>query len=130
VGPSDSGDPIGRTWLQTLAAGLLALGGGLTILYAGLVPIPPFSDVPVPLANQAIGLVSLAAAAGVFMRQAWGRALGILVAAAGVTLTVLLRISSQAPVSGPLDILVSLTLGVAPDVIILWVLLLRWPSRP
>ncbi len=64
----------GRTRLQVLAAGLLALGGVQTILYAGMLPLPPFSVVPDPLWWQAFGVIELAAAVGVFGRQVWGRA--------------------------------------------------------
>jgi hypothetical protein len=52
----------GRTRLQTLAAGLLAWGGAAAIFYAGFLPLPPFSDVPIPLVWQVLGIVGLAAA--------------------------------------------------------------------
>lgn len=123
-----SGPVLPRTRLQVLAAGLLALGGGLAILYAGFLPIPPFSDVPVPPAMQAFGVVGLAAAIGVFRRQAWGRALGVAVVVADLALAGF-RVAAQAPGSSQLNVVVSLALSVVPDVIVLWVLLRRWPAR-
>lgn len=117
-----------RTRLQTLAAGLLALSGVVAILYAGFLPIPPFSDVPVPLAMQALGVVGLAAAVGVFLRQAWGRALAVAVVAIDVALAVF-RASAQPSGSSPLNVFVDLAIGVVLEVIVLWVLLRRWPKQ-
>ena len=117
-----------RTRLQVLAAGLLALGGAAAILYAGFLPIPPFSDVPVPRAWQAFGVVGLAAALGVFLRQAWGRALGVVVVVVDIALAIF-RVAAQAAGSSPLNAFIGLALAVGLDMIVLWVLLRRWPAR-
>jgi uncharacterized membrane protein (DUF2068 family) len=117
----------GRTRLQVLAAGLLALGGVLTILYAGMLPFPPFSDGPVPLWWQVFGVIELAAAVGVFGQQGWGRALGVVVAAMSLPLAVLLQ-ALPAPGSSPANV-AGLVLDVSLNVIVLWVLLRRWPAR-
>lgn len=114
----------GRTRLRTLAAGILGLGGLAAILYAGLLPIPPFSTVPVPLAWQLLGVLGLAAAVGVFRGQAWGRVLGIGVVAMDLTLMALRAPSSSLP-----DALVSVAFSGLLDVVVLWVLLRRWQAR-
>lgn len=115
----------GRSRLQTLVAGILALGGGAAILYAGLLPIPPFSSVPVPLAWQVLGVTGLVAAVGVFRGQAWGRALGVSVVAIDLALLVL-----RAVASSPLDISLNTIFSGVLDVFVLWVLLRRWSARP
>jgi uncharacterized membrane protein (DUF2068 family) len=117
----------GRTRLQVLAAGLLALGGVLTILDAGMLPLPPFGNVPVPLWWQVFGVIELAAAVGVSGRQAWGRALGVVVAAVSLPLAVLLE-APRATGSSPANV-VGLVLDVLLNVVVLWVLLRRWPAR-
>ena len=117
----------GRTWLQTLAAGLLAWGGAAAIVYAGFLPLPPFSDVPIPLVWQVLGIVGLAAAVGVFLGQAWSQALGVGVAAIDLAL-LLFRVAAQASRSGPLEVLATLTVGVVLNGVVLWVLLRRWPA--
>lgn len=133
-GSASCASSTGRTRLQTLVAGLLALGGGTAILYAGFLPIPPFSDVPVPLAWQVFGVIGLAAAVGVFRQQAWGRVLGVVVVAMRVAVAMslplaVLILAPRAPRSGPLELFVSLALSVVPDVFVLWVLLRRWRAR-
>jgi hypothetical protein len=115
----------GRTRFQTLAAGLLALGSGLEILYAGFVPIPPFSHVPVPLASGLFGIVGLAAAIGIFGGRAWGRALGVGVVAIDLALLGFLMPIGNAP-----GMIASVAFRGVPDGFILWVLLRRWPARP
>ena len=120
AGHSDNG----RTRLRILAAGILALGGGAAILYAGFLPIPPFSTVPVPLAWQLLGVAELAAGFGVFRGQAWGRALGIGVAAIDLTLAVFRAAGSSLP-----DMLVGVAFSGALDVVVLWVLVRRWRAR-
>jgi hypothetical protein len=117
-----------RTRLTTFAATLLAFGGGLAILYAGFLSIPPFSDVPVPLAMQALGVVGLAAAVGVFLRQAWGRALGVAVVVIDLALAVL-RVAAQASGPNALNVFADLAMSVVLPVIVSWVLLRRWPKQ-
>ncbi len=101
---------------------------GCGILYAGFVPIPPFSDVPVPPALQVFGLAELAAAVGVFVGQTWGRALGVGVVALDLALSAF-RVTADVPAQGPLNALVGAAFSGLPDLIVLWVLLLRWPRR-
>jgi hypothetical protein len=81
-----------RSRLQALAAFFPGLGGGLTIPYAGLPPVPPLSSHPVPVARQELGVAGLAAAVGVFRRLAWGRWLGVIV----VVIDLLLALSRAA----------------------------------
>jgi hypothetical protein len=90
-------------------------------------PLPPFSDVPIPLAWQVFGIVGLAAAVGVFLGLAWGQALGASVAAIDLAL-LLFRVAAQASGSGPLEVLASLAVGVVLDRVVLWVLLRRLPA--
>ena len=54
-------ESTGRKWPQTLAAALLVWNGVGAILYAGIVSLPPFSAVPVPLVAQVLGIATLAA---------------------------------------------------------------------
>jgi hypothetical protein len=120
----------GRTRPQAVAAGILAYDGAVAIFYAGFLPFTPFSDVPVPLAMSALGVASLAAAAGVFRGQAWGRALGVGLTIAGLAQGVL-RFADQAPRSGSLpEALAYLVVNVAIGGCLLWLLLRRWPKRP
>ena len=119
----------GRTRLQMLAAGLLAWTGVVAILYAPFLPLPPLGEGPVPLAWQVLGIAELAAAVGVFLGRAWGRALGV-----GVVLVSLgvglLSAAAEAPRRVPLEFLASVTLDVVLAGVILWVLLRRWPRHP
>lgn len=117
-----------RTRLLTLAAALLALTGATKIVYSGFLPLPPFSDAPVPLAWQAIGVVELVAAFGVFRVQAWGRVLGVVMVAVGLALAVALA-AAQLARSSPAAELASLAVSGAYAGVVLWVLLRRWPPR-
>ncbi len=116
---------------QILAAAILALGGGLTILYAGFMPFPPFSDTPVPLLWWVFGILGLVAGGGVLLGRPWGRALGLGVISVDLVLLVL-RMMAQVPVLDPPDLLanvtVSIVLTAVPDLIVVWVLLRRWPE--
>ena len=114
----------GGTRLRTLAAVILALGGGAAILYAGLLPIPPFSDVPAPLAWQLLGVMGLVAAVGVFQGRPWGRALGI-----GVTGLDLTLIVFRVATASPPDTVMSLVFSGGLDAVVLWVLVRRWRAR-
>jgi uncharacterized membrane protein (DUF2068 family) len=118
----------GRTYPQTLAAALLVWNGVGAILYAGIVPLPPFSAVPVPLVAQVLGIATLAAAVGVFRVQAWGRVLAVGLTTLGLALEVL-RLVDQVPRSiSPLEV-VRFFAGVGYSVLLLWLLLRRWPQR-
>jgi hypothetical protein len=118
----------GRTWPLTIVAGLLALAGASSIVYGGFLPMPPVSDVPMPLAWQVFGVMELAAAVGVFRLQAWGRGLGLFVATVGLVETIFLAVT-RVPTSSPLGMTVDVVLSGAYAGSILWVLLRRWPAR-
>jgi hypothetical protein len=119
-----------RRWPQTLAAAFLAWNGVVAILYAGLVSLPPFSDVPVPLVSQALGIVTLAAAVGVFLGRAWGRLLGVGLTILGMVLEVLRVMDQAARSSSPLELLPFVAVSLAFSGIVLWLLLRRWPTSP
>ncbi len=119
----------GRRWPQTLAAALLVWNGVGAILYAGLVSLPPFSAVPVPLVAQVLGIATLAAAVGVFRVQAWGRVLAVGLTTLGLALEVL-RLVDQVPrSSSPLEVVGFFAVSVGYSVLVLWLLLRRWPQR-
>ena len=119
----------GRKWPQTLAAALLVWNGAGAILYAGIVSLPPFSAVPVPLVAQVLGIATLAAAVGVFRVQAWGRVLAVGLTTLGLALEVL-RLVDQVPrSSSPLEVVGFFAVSVGYSVLVLWLLLRRWPQR-
>ncbi len=119
----------GRKWPQTLAAALLVWNGLGAILYAGIVSLPPFSAVPVPLVAQVLGIATLAAAAGVFRVQAWGRVLAVGLTTLGLALEVF-RLVDQVPrSSSPLEVVGFFAVSVGYSVLVLWLLLRRWPQR-
>jgi hypothetical protein len=123
--PDVMGD-AGSGRLLDVAALLIGLAGTVSILYAGFLAIPPFSDVPVPLVWQAYGGVALVGAVGVARRRTWGRALGILVTATGLGLA-LLRQGSEFGRSASPAALLDLGITVALDLAVVWVLSRRWP---
>jgi hypothetical protein len=119
----------GRTRWQVLAAGLLAWTGVVAIFYAPFLPLPPLGEGPVPLAWQVLGVAELAAAAGVFLGQAWGRTLGVGVVVVSLGFG-LLSAAAEAPRRVPMEFIASVALDVVLAGVILWVLLRRWPHRP
>ena len=118
----------GRTRLQVLAAGILAVGGGSAIFYAGLLPLPPISDRPVPLAWLGYGVLGLAAGVGVFTGRPWGRALGVAVAAVAIVLAVF-RAGATGPGSSLVGLIAGSALSAILDIVVLWVLLRHWPAH-
>ena len=126
--------PVRRSRLLVAAAGLAAFSGAATILYAGVMPIPPFSDQPVPPAMNALGIAELAAAVGIYLRQAWGRVLGVGTTLIGsvIAIAATARIVSAGTMD-PIPMLVTVALDVVLSIVlkgfVLWVLLRRWPSR-
>ncbi len=127
--PLETPNVPARTRLLMVVAAYVALSGAISIVYAGFVPIPPFSDVPVPLVGQVLGTIALVAAIGVFRQQAWGRTLGVLIVAAGLGLAVL-RVASVASATSPLYAVLTIAVDIGLSVFVLWVLVRRWPSRP
>jgi hypothetical protein len=115
----------GKSRLIEAVAWFLALGGGLAILYAGFLPIPPFSETPVPPVMEVYGVAGLAAAAGVGLRRTWGRALGVFVQVIGL-LFYALRLANTGPGLGTAD-LPAAAITTALNVAALWVLIRRWP---
>jgi hypothetical protein len=113
-----------RTRWQTLAAGLLAWNGAVAIFYAGLVPLPPVSTTPVPLVGQVLGVATLIAAAGVARRMAWARMLGVGLTLIGLAGEVA-RVADPATRYPP-----GFVVGTVIGVLLLWLLLRRWPRDP
>jgi hypothetical protein len=72
---------VGTTLGQRLVVVWLVLTGVSALLYSDLVALPPLSEQPVPLVWRVLGAVTLAAAFGVLRGAAWGRLVGIVVAA-------------------------------------------------
>ncbi len=122
---------IRPTRSQMLAAAILALGGGLTILYADFMPFPPFSDAPVPLLWRGFGILGLVAAGGVLLGRLWGRAIGLGVMTVDLVLLVF-RMMAQVPALDALDLLANVTVSIVvtavPDLFVVWLLLRRWPK--
>ena len=94
-------------------------------------PFPPFSDAPVPLLWWVFGILELVAAGGVLLGRSWGRAIGLGVITVDLVLLVF-RLMTRVPVLDPLDLLanviVSIVATAVPDLIVLWILLRRWPK--
>lgn len=118
--------PRKRSWPRILVAAALAISGLSAIVYAGFLPLSPFSDVPVPIAWQVFGAAEVIAAVGVYLGRAWGRWLGVVV----IVITILLAtFRALFAIAGPDPALElgSYVVGIIIDVLILWWLLRRWP---
>ena len=110
-----------------LVAAALAISGAGAILYAGILPMPPFTDQPALLAWQAFGVAEVLAAIGVYFGRAWGRWLAVVV----IVITMLLNIARAVGEFGGPDQtvwLVTFVVGITLDVLILWWLASRWPG--
>jgi hypothetical protein len=118
-----------------IVAILIGLDGLLGILYSGFLPLlPPIANLPEPLVSSAIGLVGLVAAVGVWRWQTWGRWLGIAITLWSVVRTIgaIAILGGMAPAGAATvtpDPLLDVILPLTIDVIILAVLVARWP-RP
>ncbi len=123
------GSNFRRTRLQALAAVLLALGGAQAILYAGFIPVPPLSDVPLPLLMQALGIAGVITAVGVYLHQPWGRWLGVAVTVTSLALALGRATSSTSALGTPLGF-AGYAIDVAFGGLVLWVLLRRWGPPP
>lgn len=126
--------PVRRSRLLVATAGLVAFSAATTILYAGIMPIPPFSDQPVPPAMNALGIAGLAAAVGIYLRQAWGRILGAGTTLIGSAIAIAATIRTvSAGTMDPIPMLATVVLDVVLSIalkgFVLWVLVFRWPSR-
>ncbi len=122
---SDNRSAVSLKRMHVVAAALLALSGAQAIVYAGLLPLAPFSDVPVPIVWQLFGIASLLAAVGVYLGRTWGRWLGVVVVVITLALDGL-PTAADVTASGSAIPLLVLAVGVAIQVVILWVLLRRW----
>lgn len=134
VGRPTGKPPVRRSRLLVAAAGLVAFSSAATILYAGIIPIPPFSDQPVPPAMNAFGIAGLTAAVGIYLRQAWGRVLGVGTTLIGSAIGILATVRTVSTgTMDPIPLLVMVALSVAlsigPAGFVLWVLVRRWPTR-
>jgi hypothetical protein len=123
---------VGATPGQRLLTILLVLSGLYDILYAGLSPLPPLSELPVPPVWWAISVTTLVAAFGVLRTAHWGRLLAIVV----VTFWLVYPIWSEAYWMRGTDLLrwlaqplwLSLVISVGVSSLALWWLVKRWPS--
>jgi hypothetical protein len=121
-----SPDPTARSspWI-ILAGAILAFEGLSVLVYAGFLRAPfDGMTVTLPFLGQAavlwlaLGVLDLVAAAGVYRRRAWGRALGIASA--------LLSIGTNALLIGSVDL--ALVPGLVLPVAVLFALGRRWPA--
>ena len=81
-----------------LVAAALAISGGRAILYAGFLPMPPFTDQPALLAWQAFGVAEVLAAIGVYFGRAWGRWLAVVVIVITMFLNTARAIGDRGPI--------------------------------
>jgi hypothetical protein len=124
-----------------LAAAILVLTGLGAIVYGPFLLVPEWMSarlsIPVlgapPVALVVLGLVSIAAGVGVFRIRTWGRALGVGAAIAGLASTAWWSLHAETPGGSLPDQLAALLarawLGTLLALIVLFVLLRRWP-RP
>lgn len=126
---TDTPTPRSRSWPRILVAAALAISGASAILYAGLLPLYPFSEHPVPIVWMTFGAVELVAAVGVFLLREWGRWLAVAVIVVTLVLT---GIRAAYAGAGP-DLVFeigSFLVSLIIDGLILWWLLRRWPGEP
>ncbi len=125
--PTSTTEPRIRSWPRILVAAALAISGGSAILYAGILPMPPFTDQPALLAWQAFGVAEVLAAIGVFLGRAWGRWLAVVVIVITMALNTA-RTFDEIAKPDPTLPLLGFLVGITLDVLILWWLLRRWPA--
>jgi hypothetical protein len=128
-----------RTRWIVLAAVVLVLTGVGAIVYGPFLPVPGWMSarlsLPVlgapPVALVALGLLSIAAGGGVFGVRTWGRALGVVAAIVGLGYAAWLSLQFAPPDATLPDLLAALLAGAwldtALSLIVLFVLLRRWP---
>jgi hypothetical protein len=114
-----------HSWPRILVAAFLALSGLSSILYAGFLPLPPLSDVPVPIVFQVFGAAGLVAALGVYLGRSWGRWLAVVVVALGLVQAASLA-SAMVARSESLVPAVTLLASAFVDIVLLWWLGWRW----
>ena len=125
---------MGTTLGQRAVTILLVISGVSDILYAGYSPLPPLSDLPLPVFWWTLGVLSFVAAFGVLRRAHWGRVLAILV----VTFWLAFPIWSEAYWMRGSDpfrwfqqaLWLSLVISVGVSSLALWWLVKLWPTSP
>jgi hypothetical protein len=131
--PAHVARPARPTWV-TVVATVLALNGISLVLYAGYIPaIPVWAPDPLPVIGAVTGLLAFAAAFGVFRQLAWGRWLGIALVISWLARDVVLfeawlRTGSRGMDPAAPNVLFDIALPVAVYVIIVGLLIRRWPA--
>jgi hypothetical protein len=127
-------------WI-VFAAAILVLTGLGVIVYGPFLLVPEWMSarvrIPVlgaaPVALVVLGLVSIAAGVGVFRIRTWGRALGVGAAIAGLAHSAWGSLQGVPPGATLADqvaaLLTTAGLGTLLALIVLFVLLRRWPRR-
>lgn len=110
-----------------LVAAALAISGAGAILFAGILPMPPFTDQPALLAWQAFGVAEVLAAIGVYFGRTWGRWLAVVVILMTMALNAA-RTFDEIAKPDPTLPLIGFAVGITLDLLILWWLLRRWPE--
>jgi hypothetical protein len=114
-----------RPWAIALVALWLGFSGAITALYAGFVPLlPPVVDRPEPAISTALGVLGILAAVGVWQIRDWGRWLGL-----GLTFVMIVRDLALAIAPDGSGTELAVVMGIMLDVLVLGVLLVRWPPR-
>ena len=130
-----------RTRWIVLAAAILVLSGVEAIVYGPFLAVPEWMSarlsVPVlgapPVALVVLGLLSIAAGGGVFGVRTWGRMLGVVATIVGLGYDAWRSLQGAPPDATLPDMVGALVagawLGTALSLVVLFVLLRRWP-RP
>jgi hypothetical protein len=128
-----------RTPWIVLAAVVLVLTGVGAIVYGPFLPVPGWMSIrlllPVlgapPVALVALGLLSIAAGGGVFGVRTWGRVLGVVSTIVSLGYAAWRSLQGAPPEASLQDLLAALLagawLGTALSLVVLFVLLRRWP---
>jgi hypothetical protein len=119
-----------RPRIISLAAVLIAVSGGLDIIYAPLVVLAPFFDEPTPGLLVTIGAASVVTAFGIWRLWGWGRVLGVGLCLVGIAQVIVTLVAIGVDGAGlgvlPLAI-VTLAWSIALAGLPLWALIRRWP---
>ena len=128
-----------RTRWIVLAATILLYSGAEAIVYGPFLPVPGWMSaclsVPVlgapPVALVALGMLFIAAGGGVFGVRTWGRVLGVVTTLVGLGYAAWRSLQGAPPDATLPDLVAALVagawLGTALSLVVLFVLLRRWP---